>query len=564
MVASPHGEKFAARLRMLKDRSGRGYDRLGREAGASGSSLHRYCSGLSVPTDYRVVHAFAKVCGASAEELRELHRLWALADAYRDAAAATATDRDAQQPKPKPQRKADREPGADPESGVGRGSGADPASGVGRKSGVGRGSGVGGEPGVDPASGVGRKSGVGRGSGAGGEPGADPASGVGRKSGVGRGSGAGGEPGADPASGVGRKSGVDPESGVGPESGADRKPHPGADPGLMSDADLKPGLKSDPDSKPGLKSGADPDPHSVPVPVPLPAPAPAPASDNDPSAAPVPGARSVSVVGESAVAVPEGVAADDVTPARTTRGGAGRPRRLRMPEKPSSRSAILAAAATVALVAGLVWLPGLDSDGAAPATGEGLLYSPACRTVSMGQHDECVREVQTLLARAKGKLAVDGDFGPETLRRLTAFQVLAGLPATSVADDATKKALYAQQVSMTTWSAARVARRIREVFVEDPGTAVAIARCASFLDPLYVLPNTNGSRNWGVFQISDPRLRDLGGTPLRAFDPDWNIRAAHRLWSVRHDFHDWPSCQAALKATPEVTPESTPTATPKS
>ncbi|MDX3070676.1 helix-turn-helix transcriptional regulator, partial [Streptomyces sp. ND04-05B] len=64
---------------MLKDRSGRGYDRLGKEAGVSGSSLHRYCSGLSVPTDYRVVHAFAKVCGAGAEELRELHRLWALA-----------------------------------------------------------------------------------------------------------------------------------------------------------------------------------------------------------------------------------------------------------------------------------------------------------------------------------------------------------------------------------------------------------------------------------------------------------------------------------------------------
>src|SRR5689334_18342413 len=75
---------------MLKERSGRGYDRLGKEAGVSGSSLHRYCSGLGVPTDYRVVHAFAKVCGASAEELRELHRLWALADTERDVPAATA------------------------------------------------------------------------------------------------------------------------------------------------------------------------------------------------------------------------------------------------------------------------------------------------------------------------------------------------------------------------------------------------------------------------------------------------------------------------------------------
>ncbi|WP_019070077.1 hypothetical protein [Streptomyces hokutonensis] len=36
---------------------------------------------------------------------------------------------------------------------------------------------------------------------------------------------------------------------------------------------------------------------------------------------------------------------------------------------------------------------------------------------------------------------------------------------------------------------------IREVFAEDPDTAVAVARCASFLDPLYVLPHTNGSRS---------------------------------------------------------------------
>lgn len=357
VAASPHGEKFAACLRMLKDRSGRGYDRLGKEAGVSGSSLHRYCSGLSVPTDYRVVHAFAKVCGASAEELREAHRLWALADTERDVPATAAEE----SPEPEPEPEAEREPGPGPE----------------------------------------------------------------------------------------------------------REPEP------------------------------------------------------EP---------------------------DDVTPAAA---GTGRPRRFRLPDKLSPRVAVLAAVVAVVLVAGFVWLPGDSTDGASSTTGDKVLDSPACRTVSMGQHDDCVREVQTLLARAKGKLAIDGDFGPETLRRLTAFQVLAGLPATSVADDATKKALYAHQVNMTTWSPARVAKRVREVFTEDPGTAVAVARCASFLDPLYVLPNTNGSRNWGVFQISDARLRDLDGTPLRAFDPDWNIRAAHRLWSVRHDFHDWPSCEAALKNTPK-------------
>ncbi|MEU0430063.1 helix-turn-helix domain-containing protein [Streptomyces sp. NPDC006290] len=350
MVASPQTEKFAAGLRMLKDRSGRGYDRLGKEAGVSGSSLHRYCSGLSVPTDYRVVHSFAKVCGASTEELRELHRLWAMADTDRDVpTAVTAED----VPEPKPD---------------------------------------------------------------------------------------------------------------GPAAPAQASPGP-----------------------------------------------------------------------------------DDAIPTEITPDEAEKPRRFRVTEKLSSRLAMLAAVVVVVLVAGFVWMPADASQRA----DDGLLYSDACKSVSMGQHDECVREVQRLLVRAKGTLAVDGDFGPETLRRLTAFQVLAGMPANNVVDEPTKKALYAQKVSMATWSPDRVAKRIREVFVEDPRTAVAIAHCASFFDPLWTLPNTNGSRNWGVFQISDARLRELDGTPLRAFDPEWNIQAAHRLWSARHDFHDWPSCEAALKDDPK-------------
>ncbi|MET9899752.1 helix-turn-helix domain-containing protein [Streptomyces sp. NPDC006446] len=361
MAASPQTEKFAVCLRRLKDRSGRGYDRLGKEAGVSGSSLHRYCSGLSVPTDYRVVHSFAKVCGASTEELRELHRLWALADTDRDVPAAAAED--VPEPKPKPEPEPEPEPERD-----------------------------------------------------------------------------------------------------GPAVPAQASPGP-----------------------------------------------------------------------------------DDAVPPETTPDEAGKPRPSRVPQKLSSRFAMLAAVVVVVLVAGFVWMP---AEGSPPAD-DRLLNSAACKSVSMGQHDECVREVQRLLVRAKGRLAVDGDFGPETLRRLTAFQVLAGMPATNVVDGPTKKALYAQKVSMATWSPDRVAKRIREVFVEDPRTAVAIAHCASFLDPLWTLPNTNGSRNWGVFQISDARLRELGGTPLRAFDPEWNIQAAHRLWSVRHDFHDWPSCEAALKNAPK-------------
>ncbi|MEV7098808.1 helix-turn-helix domain-containing protein [Amycolatopsis sp. NPDC051045] len=322
---SLHTDKFAAYLRMLKDRSGHGYDRLGRQAGASGSSLHRYCSGKSVPADYRVVHSFAKVCGASAEELRELHQLWALADAGR----------------------------------------------------------------VDEAP-----------------------------------------------------------------------------------------------------------PEHVEAPPPV-----------------------AQVTGEN------------VAPALRRRGYAA-----------------AAIAIVVLLTGGLVWLTADRSEPASGRYADRMLFSPACRPpVSMGQHDECVTEVQNLLVAAQGRLSVDGSFGPETLRRVTAFQVLAGLPARGVVDEATKSALYDHRTSLATWSGAMVEQRIRAVFTEAPDTAVAIARCASFLDPLWVLPNTNGSRNWGVFQISDDRLLDLGGTPRQAFDPVWNIDAAHRLWSAHHDFHDWPSCSAALQ-----------------
>jgi hypothetical protein len=330
VIASTQADRFAAYLRMLKERSGRGFDRLGRQAGVSGSSLHRYCSGLSVPSDYRVVHSFAKVCGASAEELRELHQLWALADAERVAPPA-----------------ADEQPPTEP---------------------------------------------------------------------------------------------------------------------LVQDR-------------------------------------PAP--------------------------------------------GTGRLRRWL-----TSRYALVAAVAVVLLAGGLVWLTHAsgNAEGLPAADAGKVLFSAGCQTVSMGEHDECVNEVQSLLVKAHTTMSVDSDFGPETLRKVTAFQVLSGLPPKGIVDTATKQALYAGKTSMATWTQDQVVRKIREVFTEDPDTAVAIARCASFLDPLYVLPNSNGSRNWGVFQISDLRLEQQGGTPLKAFDPAWNIEAAHRLWAVQHDFHDWPSCEAALSS----------------
>lgn len=82
-MRSMEAERFAAQIRALKDRAGISFEQLAGRTGISGSSLHRYCSGTKIPTGYGVVHTFAKACGASNEELRELHRLWALADAAR-------------------------------------------------------------------------------------------------------------------------------------------------------------------------------------------------------------------------------------------------------------------------------------------------------------------------------------------------------------------------------------------------------------------------------------------------------------------------------------------------
>jgi plasmid maintenance system antidote protein VapI len=78
-----HIEDFAHRLRELKERSGRSYGTLAARLHTSTSTLHRYCNGAAVPSEYAPVERFARQCGATPEELLALHRLWLLADAAR-------------------------------------------------------------------------------------------------------------------------------------------------------------------------------------------------------------------------------------------------------------------------------------------------------------------------------------------------------------------------------------------------------------------------------------------------------------------------------------------------
>ncbi|UUU31729.1 helix-turn-helix domain-containing protein [Streptomyces sp. CA-210063] len=74
---------FAELLRELKERSGLSYGVLAKRLHMSTSTLHRYCNGDAVPTDYAPVERLARLCRATPEELVELHRTWVLADAAR-------------------------------------------------------------------------------------------------------------------------------------------------------------------------------------------------------------------------------------------------------------------------------------------------------------------------------------------------------------------------------------------------------------------------------------------------------------------------------------------------
>ncbi|MFC0599268.1 helix-turn-helix domain-containing protein [Streptomyces palmae] len=87
-MGSEEVDRFAERLRELKERSGRSYGTLAARLHISASTLHRYCHADAVPARFALVERLARLCGASPEELLELHRRWLLADAARRAASA--------------------------------------------------------------------------------------------------------------------------------------------------------------------------------------------------------------------------------------------------------------------------------------------------------------------------------------------------------------------------------------------------------------------------------------------------------------------------------------------
>nr|WP_203187524.1 helix-turn-helix transcriptional regulator [Streptomyces pratensis] len=83
-------EEFAGLVRALKARDGRSYEALGRRLSVSASTLHRYCSGATVPEEFAVVDRLAMLCGADEEERRALEAAWTEADRARRRAASPA------------------------------------------------------------------------------------------------------------------------------------------------------------------------------------------------------------------------------------------------------------------------------------------------------------------------------------------------------------------------------------------------------------------------------------------------------------------------------------------
>jgi hypothetical protein len=81
MEKSDRARQFATRLHTMKLSSNRSYEALARRIGASSSALHRYCRGVTIPSDYAVIDRFAKACGATEKETTDLFRSWVLATA---------------------------------------------------------------------------------------------------------------------------------------------------------------------------------------------------------------------------------------------------------------------------------------------------------------------------------------------------------------------------------------------------------------------------------------------------------------------------------------------------
>ncbi|MGW6565735.1 helix-turn-helix domain-containing protein [Streptomyces sp. NPDC054975] len=105
-------DEFARLMRTLKARDGRSYEALGRRLSVSASTLHRYCSGATVPEEFAVVDRLAVLCGADEGERRDLEGAWTRADGARRPPAPEP----GAEPKPAPEVKPAPKPASAPQA----------------------------------------------------------------------------------------------------------------------------------------------------------------------------------------------------------------------------------------------------------------------------------------------------------------------------------------------------------------------------------------------------------------------------------------------------------------
>ncbi|MEV7552887.1 helix-turn-helix domain-containing protein [Amycolatopsis sp. NPDC089917] len=79
-MASEAAVALTALLTDLKQRSGLSYEQLARKVHLSRSTVHRYCTGRSLPATFAPIETIATACRASRDELAKLYRLWERAD----------------------------------------------------------------------------------------------------------------------------------------------------------------------------------------------------------------------------------------------------------------------------------------------------------------------------------------------------------------------------------------------------------------------------------------------------------------------------------------------------
>jgi peptidoglycan hydrolase-like protein with peptidoglycan-binding domain len=181
---------------------------------------------------------------------------------------------------------------------------------------------------------------------------------------------------------------------------------------------------------------------------------------------------------------------------------------------------------------------------AAPASAD---VSPALcsTTLQQGSTGSCVSQLQTRLNQLGAHLSVDGNFGPATRNAVEAFQGRSSIGVDGIVGPTTRSHLDSPgSVNLNTASASQVQSMINSTFGSAAPTALRVARCESSYNEIAINRNTNGTRDYGVFQLNDGgTLQGLGGNAHSALYASSNISMAHTLY-LQRGWQPWSSSQS--------------------